>query len=261
MLYARLNDRASAFEQQRNLMQETFGLDGGGSIAADQLGNVYVGWHGKGHGAAEGEAGRQVWIARSNNDGQDFAIERPASNEPTGACGCCGLRLFTDSQANIYGLYRSATQNVHRDIYLLRSSDHGKTFSDSLLHPWNINACPMSSMALIEAGGQVLGAWETQSQVYFAPVSRSVDQVKAAITAPPGENPKRKYPALARNQSGETLFAWVEGSGRQHEGVLGWQIFDRAGRATSACDARLNVPVLSFPAVFVRPDQGFTIVV
>jgi hypothetical protein len=60
MLYARLNDRGTAFEPQRNLMHETFGLDGGGSIAADHNGNVYVGWHGKAQGA------RPVkWAARS----------------------------------------------------------------------------------------------------------------------------------------------------------------------------------------------------
>jgi hypothetical protein len=261
MLYSRLNDRGTAFEQQRNLMQETFGLDGGGSVAADHLGNVYVGWHGKAPGGAQGEAGRQVWIARSESEGRDFAIERPASNEPTGACGCCGLRLFTDSGANIYGLYRSARENVHRDIYLLRSSDKGISFSAAMLHPWNVNACPMSSMSFIETGGEVLGAWETQTQVYFAPVSRAIDLATAAIAAPPGENPKRKYPAVTRSRGGETLLAWVEGSGWQRGGVLGWQIFDRAGRPTAVCETRLSVPVWSFPAVFVRPDQGFTILV
>src|SRR5262249_28115085 len=41
MFYAQLNDAGTAFEEQRNLMQSTTLLDGGGSVAADGLGNVY----------------------------------------------------------------------------------------------------------------------------------------------------------------------------------------------------------------------------
>jgi hypothetical protein len=261
MLYARLNDRGTAFEGQRNLIQETFGLDGGGSIAADQNGNVYVAWHGKAPGAAQGEAGREVWIARSVDEGRTFPKERAASQEPTGACGCCALRLFADSCGALYALYRSATQNVHRDIYLLRSVDTGKTFSVARLHPWDNNACPMSGMAFIEAHDEVFGAWETQTQVFFAPVNHGIDAAKAAIISPPGDNPKRKYPALARSRRGETLLAWVDGSGWQRGGVLGWQIFDCNGRPSVACKVRRDVPVWSFPAVFCHPDESFTIIV
>lgn len=261
MLYARLDDRGAAFEPQRNLMQRTFGLDGGGSVASDRSGNVYVAWHGKAPGSAEGEAGRSVWIARSSDEGHSFAKELPATAQPTGACGCCGLKIFADSRGEIYGLYRSARENVHRDIYLLRSSDAGQTFSAALLHPWNINACPMSSMAFLEAGSDVLAAWETQTQVHFAPVNRGIDGAKDAIVAPSGVNPKRKYPALARNQRGETLLAWVEGSGWQHGGMLGWQIFDPSGRPMAACSAPRSVPVWSFPAAFSLPDGRFAMIV
>lgn len=261
MLYARLNDLGSSFEPQRNLMQETFGLDGGGSVAADHSGNVYVAWHGKAPGAQQGEAARKIWIARSRDEGRTFDNERAASKDPTGACGCCGMKIFVDSGGAIYGLYRSATEDVHRDIYLLRSDDGGKTFSVALLHPWNINACPMSSMSLVESENVVLGAWETQAQVYFAPVSGGVALARAAIVAPPGESPKRKYPAVTRNRRGETLVAWVEGAGWQRGGLLGWQLFDATGRPSAACDVPRSVPVWSFPAIFVRPDEGFTIVV
>ena len=54
MLYARLNDAGTAFQAQRNLMRHSFGLDGGGSIAADQSRNVYVAWHGIGQAEASG---------------------------------------------------------------------------------------------------------------------------------------------------------------------------------------------------------------
>jgi len=45
MLYARLNDAGIAFEPQRNLITWAGGLDGGGTLAADAKGRVYVFWH------------------------------------------------------------------------------------------------------------------------------------------------------------------------------------------------------------------------
>src|SRR3954464_7567890 len=45
MLYARLNDAQTAFEPQKNVITSNVGLDGGGSVAADATGNVYVAWH------------------------------------------------------------------------------------------------------------------------------------------------------------------------------------------------------------------------
>jgi hypothetical protein len=260
MLYARLG-AGGEFEPQRNLMRTTFGLDGGGSVAADESGNVYVAWHGKSPGAPEGEAGRQVWIAQSGDDGRTFAPERAATDEPTGACGCCGMRIFADARGGVYGLYRSATQNVHRDIWLMRSADRGRSFSADRLHPWEIDACPMSSMAFTEARGEVFGAWETQGQIYFAPLSRGIEAARRAITAPPGADRKRKYPALAGNARGEILLAWVEGAGWQRGGTLGWQIFDSAGRPLAAAGSRTDVPVWSFPAAFARPGGGFGIIV
>src|SRR5260370_35918876 len=56
----------------------------------------------------------------------------------------------------------------HRDSYLLTSKDHARSFHGSLLHKWNLNACPMSSMDFAENGTTVLGAWETGGQVNWA---------------------------------------------------------------------------------------------
>jgi hypothetical protein len=87
---------ALPFEPQRELMTRTFGLDGGGSVATDSAGDVYVAWHGKALGSASGDAGRRVWIAKSKDDGKKFAPEQPAWKNSTGACGCCGLSMSVD---------------------------------------------------------------------------------------------------------------------------------------------------------------------
>jgi hypothetical protein len=138
MLYARLNDAGTAFEKQRNLMQGTSILDGGGTVAADDAGNVYVAWHALKTGGARGEDKRQLWVARSADEGKTFTREAPAWTKATGACACCSTRAFADSKGAVYTLYRSANAGVHRDIYLLTSRDKGKSFRGALLHKWKV---------------------------------------------------------------------------------------------------------------------------
>jgi prepilin-type processing-associated H-X9-DG protein len=58
MLYTRLNDAGTAFEPERDVITFARGLDGGGSVAADDQGNVYVAWHAPKPGNTNGEAGR-----------------------------------------------------------------------------------------------------------------------------------------------------------------------------------------------------------
>ena len=138
MFYAHLNDAGTAFEEQRNLMQSTTLLDGGGSVAADCLGNVYVVWHATKKNGAQDEEHRQVWVARSADEGKNLSKEATAWTEATGACGCCGLRAFADGKGSVYVLYRSATAEVNRDMYLLTSKDKGKSFQGGLIHKWKV---------------------------------------------------------------------------------------------------------------------------
>jgi len=257
MLYARLNDNGDAFEPQRNLMQHTFGLDGGGAVAADRAGNVYVAWHGKGSGAAAGEAGRRVWVAESHDSGRTFAAEAPAGNDATGACGCCGMAMFAANDGTVLALYRSATQNVHRDIYLIASRDRGKSFQGSLVQRWEINACPMSSMSFAESRGTTVAAWETGGQVFFGKVSGAA---VAKPIAAPGEGKGRKHPRLAVNSRGETLLLWTEGTAWQRGGSLAWQRFDRDGNPIGAKGTAAGLPVWSFGGVAARPDGSFWII-
>lgn len=245
MFYSRLNDARVAFEPQRSVMTRTFGLDGGGTVAADSAGNVYVAWHGKAPGVAEGEAGRQVWVAESHDDGKTFAAERPAWKDPTGACGCCGMAMFADSRGTVRALYRSATENVHRDIYLLTSQDNAPNFQGRKLHTWEINACPMSSMGFAEAAGKVEGAWETGGQVYFGDFT----SINAVPVNAPQEVKGSKHPRIAIASSGETLMVWTEGTGWARGGSLAWQLFDPSGKVIGEKVTRSDVPVWSFGAV------------
>jgi hypothetical protein len=137
MLYSRINEQGTGFEPERNLMTHTYSLDGGGSVASDDSGNVFVVWHANSlQEEARGEGTRSVWVARSDDDGKTFAPEVKANRDQTGACGCCGLRAHSDQRGNIYILYRSAGNSINRDMHALVSKDKGKTFDGMMLDEW-----------------------------------------------------------------------------------------------------------------------------
>jgi hypothetical protein len=260
MLYARSDPGRTAFEPQRNLMQRTFGLDGGGSVAADGLGNVYVAWHGRTDDDPASESGRRVWITRSRDDGATFAPEEPASDRATGACACCGMKALADPSGNVDLLFRAATGGTERGMVLLASRDRGASFGPTALHPWHINACPMSSAALATGPTGLLAAWETSGQVFFARIDPKTG-IPSPPVAPPGDARSRKHPALAVNARGEILLAWAEGTAWQRGGDLAWQVFDSSGRPTAkAGRIAKGIPVWSLPTAIARPDGGFLIV-
>jgi hypothetical protein len=256
MLYARSNAAATAFEPQRNLMTQTTNLDGGGSIAVDDGGGVYVAWHAHPISGEGGEEARRVWIARSTNDGETFTAEYPVSEPSTGVCGCCALRIAATRRGELQILYRSATAMVNRDIYLMVARDRGQTFAGTRLHKWEIAACPMTSMSIV-AGGTPLRAWETDGQVYFT-AGDSMDP-KSPPPATNAPTPPRKHPRLAVNKDGTMLLVWAEGTAWARGGSVAWQAFGRDGQPATTRDSAPGLPVWGFAAVLAKPDGTFAI--
>jgi hypothetical protein len=257
-LYARSNADGTAFEPQRDLARRSYGVDGGGSITADATGGVFAAWHALPVGGGNGEDHRLVWIARSTDDGGTFAEEMPAWNDPTGACGCCGVRVFAGPSNALFLLYRSATAMTHRDIYLLESIDHGQSFHGSKVQPWEIGACPMSSMSIAASTTKMFGAWETDGQVYFGQIDTKAARIPAPIAAP-GPGTTRKHPRLAVNSSGDVLFVWTEGTAWSRGGSFAWQVFDATGRPSTESGSNPGIPVWSFAAPIGWPDGSFAI--
>lgn len=256
MLYARLNPATGDFEPQRNVITQTTNLDGGGSVAADSHGGVYVAWHGGGSEGGDEEA-RRVWIARSRDDGRTFSKEAAVSDPVTGVCGCCALRLFADRRSNLHLLYRAATRKTHRDVYSLLSRDHGQTFTGARAQGWEVGACPMTSMSIAE-GKRVLGAWETDGQVYFAALD-DTERFTAPAVTDTSATARRKHPRLALNGSGVVLLTWTEGTSWARGGSAAWQAFGADGKPTALKGSRPGVPAWSFAAVVARRDGRFTI--
>jgi hypothetical protein len=254
MLYSRLAGDGRSFEAERNLMQSTSGLDGGGTIAADASGNVYTVWHGQHmvNGKPDsGEDKRRVYLAQSRDGGATFEAERPISPASTGACGCCGMAALANRSGEVFVMYRTAREIVHRDMNLLTSGDRGKSFRSFDLQGWQIGGCPMSTSSFTDVDGRVLAAWETNNQVYFASVTRAGSVLPIGA---PGVGRDRKHPAIAANASGETLMAWTDGTGWKRGGTLNWALFKNGSVISSASDAAA-VPVWGLPEAIASGNR------
>ncbi|MBI5281054.1 MAG: exo-alpha-sialidase [Candidatus Solibacter usitatus] len=244
MFYTRLDAAGKAFEPERNLVTKAWGLDGGGTLAADGGGRVYVLWHAPTPGT-RGEENRQVWVATSTDDGASFAAERPAWPTPTGACGCCGMRAHADADGKLRVLYRGTQLMVHRDMYLLTSTDGGGTFEGRKIDEWEVGACVMSTAWLSEG----TSAWETRGQVH-------AQSGALPLTAP--NQGKRKHPIAVRNGRGNTLLLWTENMGWNRGGSLAWQLFDVKGTSAEHGDAP-GVPVWSLVSAVALPSGDFVV--
>lgn len=259
MLYARLDDSGQAFEPQRNLMQDGTALDGGGCVAADPDGRVYVVWHALPLSGGQGEADRRVYVAASTDDGQTFAREQPVDVARVGVCGCCGLKATADARGVVSILYRSAQDAKNRDMHLLTSTDHGATFHDQFVSPWSVVNCPMSSAAFAHGPKGAFAAWETNGQVSFASLGADSERLGRPLS-PSGAATGRRHPALAVNRNGRVLLVWTEGTGWQRGGSFAWQEFDAQGKPTSVKGREPGVPVWSFATAVALPDGRFAII-
>ncbi len=219
MFYARMATDGRSFEVQRDVIAGAYGLDGGGSVAADGKGNVFVAWH-----AGREEADRRVFVAHSADDGATFAPERAISDPATGACACCGMRAAAGPDGTLYALYRTAREGVHRDMHLVTVAGEG-TPSQREVDAWEIGGCPMSTAHLLPGEGQTLAAWETDGQVLFGRYDSEGGQLQEPVAAP-GEGTGRKHPVRWRGTE-RGAFCW---SGPRAP----------AGSAAGTCDGRCS---------------------
>lgn len=251
MYYTRSTGDGRAFEPQRNVITHAYGLDGGGSVSADQEGNVSVVWH-----AGEGEEqDRRVYVAVSDDDGKTFAEEVAVSDADAGACGCCGIRSGSASGVG-YVLYRTAREEVHRDANLIVYGPRAPVQIN--LQSWELGACPMSTASLLPDSAGALAAWETDGQVFFGRYTPTGSTRLGPVSAP-GDGGARKHPVLARNKRGDVLMAWTDGTGWKRGGSFGWQVYDANGRPVDKLGARDGVPVWSMVAA-VSIGDGFAII-
>ncbi len=252
MLYTRMKLDGSGFEKERDLMTWTTALDDGGSVAADGKGNVHVVWHAAPKASPKGENVRGVFVATSADTGKTYANEKLISTKK-GTCGCCGLKSFTDAKGELYTLYRGAQKVVNRDMTLLIGHEPGKA-RESVVGPWKIGQCVMSSAAFTQTLKGVLGAWEAQSNIFVGPLDGKSDAHKIARHA------RQRHPSIAVNKAGDTLVAWSENTGWKKGGRLAWQILTQKPTDTATHGGKAGMPVWSFTAAYALKNGDFEVI-
>lgn len=250
--YTRSNEEGPGFEEQLGVATGE-GVEAGPAVAADPDGNVYLFWHA---GAVE-DAERVLYTAASRDGGLIFEQSRPVTAKAAGACACCRPAALTDDSGAIYVSYRGAGDNLRRGQRLLISRDGGASFTDQVIQPWNVGACPVATTSLSQGPSGMTVAWETQGEVYFATIDRLSDRV-----SPPGQaGARRKNPAVTVNNQGKTLLAWGDASGLRSGGTLHWQVFDADGRPTATRGGgALSLPEGSMPFALAQPDGTFVVI-
>lgn len=251
LYFARLSSSGDAFEAQKPVSIPTDDLDGGGSVAADAEGNVYAVWHG--HGSKGGnEQTRQVWMAKSTDDGETFSAPRPVWNRPTGACGCCSLKAYATPDGKLWIAYRAATNGTDRGAYLISSDRKGSSFSGEKVSEWTLNTCPMSTFCLTGSGPDV--GVENRGFVLFGFGGSPLFQ-------PEGQDGTSKFPFVVQNAQGVRLAVWTGGMGWQRGGSVHWQEFDPRGNVIAgSAGKREGVPVWSLVSAYTKKDGSFVVV-
>ncbi len=250
-LYTRTTDDGTAFEPQFSLAAGE-GVEAGPSVAADDIGNVYVFWH----TGEPPESERSVFMTMSNDDGERFTPARPINRASEGACDCCALHARTDDAGAVYVSYRGAGNNIRRGQRLLASHDRGASFSDDLIDLWEINACPISTTGLTNSPTGMTVAWETEGQVYFT----TTDSLNQSVSPSGTAEARRRNPRIAVNHLGESLLVWGDAISWQAGGSFHWQQFDKSGQPTGDTGTGSEIPDGSLPAVVAEPDGTFLVI-
>jgi hypothetical protein len=249
MLYAR-SDSKGGFEPQRNVISKYVGLDGGGSIAADGDGHVYIAWHAPATPKA-GEADRHVWITRSINDGATFAPEELAAGQ--GVCACCSLRIIAAENGKVFGLFRQAKEKVNRGTVFFGSGFVNKFAFEDELAPAHSSSCIMSTFALAETKDHHVVAYETAGEIFLELIPKV--GVRRPVVTSVGQG---KHPSISINAAGEILVARAVGTSWGKGGSIAYQVFDAAGKAIEGQSGEAkDLPVWSYPTAVARADGSF----
>ncbi len=256
IFYARSAPERLSFEPQRVMWDlGTEVIEARPSVTVNERGRVFITWHGA---TADGvdDAQRAVFLMTSSDGGDTFAPPRVISRASEGACGCCSLDTLS-AGGGLWVSYRSAGNNVHRDQHLLTSMDDGDSFADAIIQPWSIGACPVTTTTFAQGPASVRVAWETNGQVYVAPVDDLTD-----IASPEHKGRFRhKNPAIATNREDHTLLAWGDAPGYRAGGTLQWQLFDAEGQPLSQTGpGSETIPSGSGPAIVARADDSFLVI-
>ena len=259
MLYTRLNDEGTAFEDLRDLSADCIGFEGIGSVVAGDNGVVHAFFHGQ-KVAKMNEESRQIFRVTSKDEGETFTDPVPIKTDAVGACQCCPMAGILAKDGSIVLAYRGATgkaESSKKESMLLVSKDDGQSFTTTGIEGWDMAGCPGSIYSLGEGDDGVFVGWRTHGTVKFANAN---DVKKPFTTAVHGST---RCPIVVPNNSGQVLFVWNEKPKYLKQGAshVAWQLFDKSGKSLTEKKLlrRAGASRFGHPAAWANADGSFTV--
>ena len=142
-------------------------------------------------------------------------------------CNCCTTSSVYGADGRLAILYREETNN-ERDMYVALWDQQSNQVTKTRVSttPWKIDSCPMTYYSIVRTGDGYTAAWPTLGEIYFNRLVASGMPIEPREIKTPGKNGMRSGVLPIAAKSGETLVVWKK------ESQLGWQLYDRRGRAT-----------------------------
>jgi hypothetical protein len=144
------------------------------ALGADGL-NAYAVWLG-----VKGQKGQNVYGAKSVDGGKTWSknILVYASPDNT-VCECCKPSVAVKGN-NVYVMFRNFLDG-NRDLYLIRSSDGGKSFGQAQKlgnGNWKLNGCPMDGGGIaIDKTGAPETVWRREGKIYAATAGKPEKEI------------------------------------------------------------------------------------
>ena len=161
-----LDDRSGKWLETAKVNDvDSSAVEGLMNLAADEQGNFYAVWLDIRHGK-----GNNICFASTSDHGRSWSKNRMVYIAPEGnVCPCCKPNIAVDGD-NVAIMFRNLV-NGYRDLYLMKSTDGGNTFSKPGKlgeGTWKLNGCPMDGGGLtFTENDQVLTVWQREGKIYF----------------------------------------------------------------------------------------------
>jgi hypothetical protein len=172
--------------------------EGLATIAADSDDNFYAVW-------LDLREGRQnnIYFTRVPLAGEKAVPNQRIYVSPDGhVCECCRPSVAVSGR-RVAVMFRNWVGGA-RDLYVMRSSDRGKSFSTASKlgqGSWKLDACPMDGGALsLASNGDVLTVWRRDLSIFTATASGAETRVATG-----------KSPMMDR-RNGQTYLVWQDGT-------------------------------------------------
>ena len=210
------------FSPQRDMKGETTGIDGGGSVAANDNGQVFLVWHALPQKKTD-EEDRQVFITVSKDNGNSFSTEKVISPKFIGASSGSSLKVAANGK-EVMVLFRGVKRQK-RDTYELLSRNNGLSFSNRIKTKEYLRYCPESSHAILPGKKDFIRVWEHKGLLNMVG-----DSGTNSVVDYPIKKIVQKHPFLAMNSKNQILVVWGNYTDIKKEGEMEWEMFELDGR-------------------------------